>query len=199
MTVYPTLNCLPRTALGSNAARKLRQQGLVPTSVFGHGDPVSLTASQHDFSVIAHASHSGSQLVNLLIDGQDSGLVLVKAVQRDPIKQTLLNLELQRVSLQEELQATVVVVLEGEPAGVKEGGMLETTLHALHLRCAASLVPDNVTYDISAMQIGDTLKAGAFALPAGCTLLDRPDECVALIRAPIRTTATDAAAETATA
>lgn len=199
MAVYPTLNCSLRPNLGSNAARKLRQQGLLPASVYGHGDPVSLTARQHDYSVIAHASHSGSQLVNLIIEGQDGGLVLVKSVLRDPIKQTLMHLELQRVSLQEELQATVAVVLTGEPLGVKEGGMLETQMHALHLRCAASLVPDNVTYDISAMQIGDTLKAGAFELPTGCTLIDRPEECVALIRAPIRVAATEATEETTTA
>jgi hypothetical protein len=65
------------------------------------------------------------------------------------------------------------------------------------LRCAASLVPDTVTYDISALNMGDTLEAGAFVLPAGCVLQDRPEECVALIRQP-RTSATpaaDAAAE----
>jgi large subunit ribosomal protein L25 len=145
-----------------------------------------LVLNQHHFNAVEHASHSGSPLVSLSIDGKDGGLALVKTVQRDPLKHTPLHLDLQRVSLQEQLHATVSVVLEGEPIGVKEGGMLEIAVHTLHLSCAAGKVPDNVTHDISALKIGDTLKAGALMLPEGCTLLDRPEECVALIRQPIR-------------
>ena len=198
MTMYQTLSGTLRTSFGSNASRKLRHEGLLPATVYGHGDPISLVLNQHHFSAVEHASHSGSQLVNLSIDGKESGMVLVKSVQRHALKRVPVHVDLQRISLQEELQVVVTVVLEGEPAGVHEGGMLETTMHALHLRCAASLVPDKLTHDISAMNIGDTLEAGAFALPAGCTLLDRPEECVALIRAPIRTaTTTDADAAAA--
>lgn len=196
MTMYPTLACALRTDTGSNAARKLRQQGLLPATVYGHGVAVSLVLNQHHFSVIEHASQSGSQLVNLSIDGKDSGLVVVKTVQRNTLKRTLLHVDFQRISLQEQLHVTVSVVLEGEAVGVKEGGMLEMPMHALHLRCEAGVVPDNVTHDISAMKIGDTLEAGVFVLPAGCILLDRPEECVALIRPPIRTPAPAPAPET---
>ncbi len=198
MTTYPTLTCSLRTDTGSNAARKLRHQGLLPASVFGHGASVSLVLDRHHFGLMEHASHSGSQLVNLTIDGQDSGLALVKAVQRDTLRHTPLHVDFQRISLQEQLHVTVSVVLEGEAAGAKEGGMLEIIMHALHLSCAAGVVPDSLTYNISAMAIGDTLEAGAFVLPAGCTLLDRPEECVALIRQPIRTATPTAVAADAT-
>jgi len=189
MTTYPTLSCALRTDIGSNASRKLRHKGLLPGSVFCHGAPISIVLDRHHFAGIEHLSSSGSQLVNLSIDGKDSGLVLVKAVQRDTFKRIPLHVDLQRVSLQEQLHVTVSVVLEGEAIGVLEGGMLEITMHALHLQCAAGVVPDNLTYDISAMKIGDTLDASAFTLPDGCTLLDRPEECVALIRQPIRSAA----------
>jgi large subunit ribosomal protein L25 len=155
--------------------------------VYGHGLPVSLVLDQHHFSFIEHGSQSGSQLVNLSIDGKDSGLAVVKTVQRNSLKKTLVHIDFQRISLQEQLHVTVSVVLEGEAIGVKEGGMLEMPMHALHLRCEAGEVPDTVTHDISAMKIGDTLEAGAFVLPAGCVLLDRPEECIALIRPPMRT------------
>jgi large subunit ribosomal protein L25 len=199
MTTYPTLTGTLRAGAGTNAARKLRQQGLMPATVYGHGAPVSLVLNQHHFSLVARESQSGSQLVNLSIDGTDGGLVLVKAVQRNIINKTPIHVDFQRISLQEKLNVTVSVVLEGDAAGVLEGGRLEIIMHALHLQCAAGVVPDNLTHDVSAMQIGDTLEAGAFALPDGCTLLDRPEECVALIRQPMRTaaTATAAAADTA--
>lgn len=191
MTMYPTLTCSLRANTGSNATRKLRQQGLLPATVYGHGSAISLVLDRHHFRVIEHASKSGSQLLNLSIDGNDHGLVLVKSVQRDMLKHTPTHLDLQRISLQEQLHVTVTVVLEGEPIGVvKEGGMLEMTMHSLRLGCAAGVVPDNLTHDISEMKIGDTLEAGAFALPAGCTLLERPEECVALIRPPLRSATT---------
>lgn len=195
MTLYPTLTCSLRADSGSNASRKLRNHGMLPASVFGHGDPMRLVLNRHDFGVIEHESHSGSQLIHLSIDGTESVLVLVKAVQRDTLKKMPLHVDFQRISLQEKLQATVAVVLEGESPGVKEGGMLEIIMHALHLRCAAGVVPDQVTYDISTMKMGDTLEAGAFVLPEGCELLDRPEECVALVRQP-RTAPTAAGAAT---
>lgn len=190
MNEYPTLSCALRTQTGSNAMRQLRRQGLLPATVYGHGAPVTLSLNRQQFRSIELASRSGSQLVTLSIDDKESGLVLIKHVQRDTLTLVPVHLDLQRVSLQEELHVSVAIVLEGEPFGVKEGGMLEVILHALHLRCPAGGVPDNLTHDISAMQIGDTLDVSAIALPDGCFLLDRPEECVALIRAPIRSAAT---------
>ena len=206
MTDYASLNCTRRVDTGSNASRQLRHRGLVPATVYGHGEPVSLVIDLHHFRVIEHSSKSGSQLVNLLIDDKESGIVLVKKVQRDMIKMTPLHIDLQRISLTEELQVSVALVLDGEPAGVAAGGMLEVMMHSLRVRCAAGKVPDRLTHDVSAMNIGDTLDAGAIALPEGSTLLDRPEECVALIRQPMRVAETtdaeavaptDVAAETA--
>lgn len=186
MTTYPTLSCVRRSDTGSNAARKFRQQGLLPATVYGHGAPVSLVLDQHHFALVMHEGHSASQLVTLSIDGTESGMVLVKGVQLDAMRKKPLHVDLQRVSLQEQLQVSVPVLLEGEPIGTREGGTLELIVHALHLSCAAGLVPEHITHDISAMKIGDTLDAGALVLPQGCTLLDHPEECIALIRPPVR-------------
>lgn len=186
MATYPTLSCATRTEIGSNAARQLRHQGLLPATVYGHGDPLSLKMDRHHFSVLEHASKSGSQIVVLEIDGVESGIVLVKKVQRDMIKMTPLHVDFQRISLSEELQVVVSLLPEGEPVGIAAGGMFELVLHSLHIRCAADKVPDSISFDVSAMNIGDTIEAGTIALPDGCTLTDRPEECVALIRQPLR-------------
>ncbi len=186
MSTYPTLACSLRTGTGSNASKQLRHQGLLPASIYGHGDPVSVTLDLRMFKGVMHESHSGSQLVNLTIDGKDSGLALIKSVQREAMKQTPLHLDLQRISLVQKLHVTVNIILEGEAEGVKAGGMLQTTLHSLHLLSAAGTVPDNVTHDISTMKIGDMLEAGDITLPEGCELLDSPTETVAQIRQPLR-------------
>ncbi|MHB9132548.1 MAG: 50S ribosomal protein L25 [Armatimonadota bacterium] len=182
MTLYPTLTCTSRTSIGSNAVRKLLQQGLLPATIYGHGAPASLVMEQRDFIIACRTGHSGSQIMRLTVDGQDGGLALVKNVQRHVTKYTPVHLDLQRISLQEKLHITVSIVLEGEAAGVALGGVLEMNTHALNLRCAATAVPESITHDISDLQVGGTLLAGQLVLPEGCELLDRADELVAVIR-----------------
>ncbi|HEY3377078.1 MAG TPA: 50S ribosomal protein L25 [Armatimonadota bacterium] len=182
MTTYPTLTCVSRTEIGSQAARKMLRQGQIPATVYSNGDPVSLMMDRRHFASVERAGQSGSQIVRLTLDGADAGLVLVKAIQRDLLKHFPTHIDLQRISLQQYLEVNVPVHLEGEPAGVHEGGVFEVTLHALNLRCMASAVPESLTHDISTMQVGDTLTAGQIVLPEGCELSDRPEECLAIIR-----------------
>ncbi len=182
MTMYPTLTCALRTGTGSREARKLRHQGLVPATVYGHGAAVSLTLDVRHFGAIQHANHSGSLIVSLLVDGKDDGLALVKAVQHAPIAKLPTHVDLQRISQHESLQVSVKLFLEGEAAGVVAGGVLEIISHAVNLRCPASSVPDSLKHDLTEMQIGDTLLAGQLILPAGCVLLDPEDTPMATLR-----------------
>ena len=182
MPTYPTLTCALRTGIGSHAANKLRHQGLLPATVYGHGLAAALVMNQRDFSAIEHANRSGSLIVSLVVDGKDDGLALVKAVQHAPIAKLPIHVDLQRISQHESLAVVIQVLLEGEPDGVLLGGVLETIAHAINVRCPASSVPENLKHDISEMQIGDTLLAGQVLLPEGSALIDPADTPLAIIR-----------------
>ena len=181
MTTYPVLSCSLRDSFGGAASRRMRLQGQVPAIVYGHGESVSLTLERRHFSSIEQAL-AGAQIVRLSIDGVDGGLALVKKVQRDVLKRIPSHIDLQRVSLQQSLQVSVSIVLDGDAAGVLLGGVLEMTMHALNLRCAASAVPEVLRHDITNLQVGEPLLAGHLQLPEGCELLDRAEECIAVIR-----------------
>lgn len=182
MTTYPTLTCALRTGTGSREARKLRHQGKLPATVYGHGAAVSLTLDARHFGAIQHANRSGSLIVGLLVDGKEDGLALVKAVQHAPIAKLPTHVDLQRISQHESLQVSVQLILEGDAAGVIAGGVLETIAHAVNMRCPASSVPDSLKFDVSDMQIGDTLLAGQLILPEGCVLHDPADTPMATLR-----------------
>ncbi len=131
---------------------------------------------------VALTGNTGSQIVQLNVDGVDSGLALVKAVQRNLLKHVLTHVDLQRVSLSDSLQIPVPLILDGDAAGVLIGGILDVNIFVLNLRCVASAVPESIHYDISNLQVNEHLTVSQIPLPAGCELLDRPEDTIAVIR-----------------
>jgi large subunit ribosomal protein L25 len=184
MATYPTLEVAARTGIGRSASHKLRRQHVLPASVCGHGESQSLQVDAKHFHTIMHGNAVGSLIVRLSIDGKDGGLALVKDVQHAPVTWAPIHVDMQRVSSKELLEVAVPVLLHGEPVGVHQGGMLETLMHTITLRCAADSVPANIEHDISAMEMGGILHTEHLTLPEGAQLVDRPDEIVAIVRRP---------------
>ena len=115
--------------------------------------------------------------------GVDAGLALVKQVQVNTLHKQIMNIDLQRISLVDELHISLAVVLTGEPVGLHTGGLLDIERHSINVRCLASAVPEQITHDISGLDIGDLLTAGQLQLPEGCILADKPEECIAVVHA----------------
>jgi large subunit ribosomal protein L25 len=182
MTTFPTLTCSLRARTGSNVSRQMRRGDLLPATVYGHGPSVSLTMDQKHFKKVALTGNAGSQIVHLDIDGTDGGLALVKAVQKNLLKFVLTHVDLQRVSLSDSLQIPVPLVLDGNPAGVELGGVLDVYVFVLNLKCAASAVPESIHFDISNLQVNEHLVISQIPLPDGCELIDRGEDTIAVIR-----------------
>ncbi|HOF87672.1 MAG TPA: 50S ribosomal protein L25 [Armatimonadota bacterium] len=184
MSEHPTLSVRSRAHVGSCPARRLRRQGQIPAVLYGHGAPQAVALSTAEFTHAVPVSQYGSLLVRLVLDGTDAGAALVKAVQTHPLSRTVYSVDLQRVSMDEHVQVSVPVVLLGEPADARRGGVLEQMVHSVTLRCRASDVPANISYDVSALGIGDAVHAGELALPANCELLENPEQLIVLLAAP---------------
>jgi large subunit ribosomal protein L25 len=160
----------------------MRQKGLLPATVYGHGTTLSITMDQKHFVKVALTGNSGSQIVHLDVDGVDSGLALVKSVQKNIMEQMLTHVDLQRVSLTDSLQIPVPLVLDGDAAGVLVGGVLDVYIFVLNLKCIASAVPESIHYDISNLQVNEHLLVSQIPLPEGCELIGRPEDTIAVIR-----------------
>jgi large subunit ribosomal protein L25 len=180
----PTLHVRARESTGKGTARKLRRQGLVPGSLFGRGEPQSITVDLTEFRHTVAPGHYGSQMINVELDGRPAGSALVKAVQVNPIGRQILHIDLQRVSMEDRISVAVPLLLEGEPAGARAGGVLEQLTRTLTVECRAGDIPQEFHYDVAAMEIGDTLHAAQVALPVGCALMGPQDEVIAILSAP---------------
>jgi large subunit ribosomal protein L25 len=169
---------------GSRAARRLRREGSVPGVVYGGGeDPV---AFQVDARLLRQALAHAGAVLDLAIEGADSTPVVVKELTRHPVTGETVHVDLLRVRLDQTIQSTVVLELEGvdDAPGVKEGGVLEHVTRELTIEALPNDIPDSIKHDVSELQIGDTVTLEAVRPPGGVTLLDDPETVVATVTPP---------------
>jgi large subunit ribosomal protein L25 len=163
---------------GSRSARRLRRACSVPGVVYGGGD-----APEH-FSVDARTlrntlAHSGA-ILQVSLDGGAESPVLVKDVQRHPVRGEVVHVDFLRVRMDEAIHTTVVLELTGadESPGVGQGGVLSQETRELNIEALPGDIPDSITHDVSGLEMNATLLLSAIAAPSGVTFLDDPDETV---------------------
>jgi large subunit ribosomal protein L25 len=162
-----TLKAQERTEFGSRTSRRLRRAGLVPGVVYGAGDAArAFQVNERDArDVIVH----GGALIDVEIEGEAAVPAVIKEQQRDPVRGSLLHLDLLEVKLDTEIEADVAIELLGveEAPGVKEGGVLEHVTHELTISALPTAIPESIGADVSGMEIGDTLQLSALVAPEG--------------------------------
>lgn len=157
-----TIKAEPRTEKGSISCRHLRKKGLIPAIVYGRKEPEEfLTINLKD---LVSALHKGARLINLAISDKTE-MVLIKDVQFDRIKEKLIHMDFNRISLDEMLTMEIDITLKGHPKGVVAGGVLEQNLHRLTIQCLPTNIPSNIELDVSAMEIGELVRVKDLPLP----------------------------------
>lgn len=174
-----------RTATGKGPARQARMAGRVPATLYGHGiEPVSIDLDRRELITAFHTDAGMNVLLDIEIEGGNT-LAIARELQRDPVKGTLLHADFVMVDRSQEIEVEVPLHLVGESTGVKSGGVLEQPLFTVHLRCTVTDVPDGIDADISALDIGDSMRVADLALDANLTILNEPDLPIATVAAPI--------------
>src|ERR687897_3801300 len=173
-----SLSLTARAPEGSRSARRLRREGLVPGVIYGEGgDPQHFAV---DARILRNTlAHSGA-ILEVSIDGGTGVPVLVKDLQRHPVRGEAVHVDLLRVNMSETIQTTVHLELTGaeEAPGHVEGGVLNQETRELNIEALPGDIPDSITFDVSGMEMNETVTLSALTPPAGVTLLDDPDETV---------------------
>lgn len=171
-----------RSERGSRPAGRLRRAGKVPAVVYGLGtDTVEVAVSARELNhILAGGTNT---LITLKLDG-DEALTLARQVQRHPTRGELLHVDFIRVRTDVAVAAEVALHLEGEPAGVRDGGVLEQLIFTLTIEAKPQDIPGQLTADVSHLEIGDQLRLNEVSLPAGVTTAVESDTLVAQVVAP---------------
>jgi large subunit ribosomal protein L25 len=174
-----------RTATGRSAVRKLKAAGSIPAIIYGSKDkPETLQVSRRDINAMLSHAAGENILVELEIEGKNR-LALVQEVQHAPLGGAILHIDFHAVSMDELIDADVPLEPAGIANGVKNmGGLLEQSLRSLAIECLPRDLPDFITVDVSAMNIGDAIHVREIQLPAGVTTRVQPDLTAFSVLAP---------------
>ncbi|HPJ57303.1 MAG TPA: 50S ribosomal protein L25, partial [Kiritimatiellia bacterium] len=187
-----------REAKGSAASGRLRRTGWFPAVVYGEGRPgLDIQLNEHDFVMMLRSHRSENMILDLAVEGQEKTYkVMLKAMQHHPITGRVIHVDFYEVSMTRAIQIEVPVKLLGVPNGVtNQGGMLEHVMRTMALECLPGDVIEELELDVTALDIGDTLRVRDVPVDTSkFKLLDDLDQVIVAVAAP-RLEAEPAAAE----
>ncbi len=174
----PTIKADRRTEVGTRVSRLIREQGLLPGIIYGHGEtPEAFQLSAHEFKLHLR---DGVRLLKVDFGGQ-AGDYLIKDVQYDHLQKDPVHIDLTRVDLNERITVNVSIELRGTPKGIADGGILDHILDHIEIECLASGIPQTLHPSVADLGVGDALTAGDLELPAGVALNTDPDVKIAAV------------------
>jgi len=174
-----------RNAFGKGAARNLRRAGIIPGVLYGRDqDTMSVQINERTFRRFLRANGE-NMLIDLNIDEYGTETVLIKELQRHPVKRSLVHADFIRISLDELVIAPVPITLVGSPPGVQEGGVMTFLLRQISVSCLPLLIPEEIQVDVSEMNIGDTIRVADLDLGEEIENLEDPQSQIVSVVPPI--------------
>jgi large subunit ribosomal protein L25 len=175
-----TLQAETGRTTGSRPSGRLRGEGKVPGVVYGLGkDPQSVAVVWRDLRHALTGEAGLNALIDLHVDGASGDLVIVKEMQRHPVRRDVLHVDFLRVSRDQAITVEVPVVLHGEAHDVlSNDGVVDHVLYTLAISAKPADIPNEISVDISALQIGEAIRVGDLSLPDGVTTDIDPEDAV---------------------
>ncbi len=174
------LDAQPRTPGTKNDARRVRREGKVPAVVYGAGkQSISVSVDPRQVSRILNSRTGHNTVFDLAMDGERTKAMIVDW-QYEPIKGSLLHIDLKRIAMDQKLKVNVPIALVGEPEGVKtQGGILEQIFREVEVECLPGDIPNSVELDVSALVFGMVLRVSDLPVNPRVKFISDPNQPVA--------------------
>ncbi|MEN6608399.1 MAG: 50S ribosomal protein L25 [Bryobacteraceae bacterium] len=175
------VSAVVRDSRGKNEARRLRKSGKVPAIVYGAGGKaIALSVEPKSVVKILHSKTGHNTIFDLSIENGETTPVMLVDWQFDPIKETLLHVDLNRIDLTKRLRVSIPVLMAGEAKGVKqEGGLLEVVTREIEIECLPSDIPESFTVDVSELMMNQSIRAADIQMPESLQMVTLPDAVIA--------------------
>ena len=185
--------------LGSRSSRRLRAEGKVPAVVYGLGeDSVPVSVDWSDLRRALTTDAGLNALITLDVDGEQQ-LSIIKDLQRDPVRRNVTHVDFIRIDREAEIQVEVPIVLVGQAEAVeREDGTVAHLMFNILVSSKPDTIPDELTIDVTDMEIGDAIRVADLDLPAGVSTDLDPEEVIVtamVSRSTIEVAAEEEAAE----
>lgn len=187
-----SLTAESRAQTGKGAAREARRAQRVPAVLYGRTRASqALVLDAHALEKALSGIEPSSTVINLTVDGTPLK-ALIREIQRHPVRPDIIHLDFHEVHAEQKVRLRVPIHLEGAPDGVRNGGgVLDQVTREVEIEVLPDHIPERVTLDVTALQIGHSLHVRDLAIseakiltPSGltiCTVVPpRAEEAVAV-------------------
>ena len=175
-----TIEAQPRDTRGKNEARRLRVAGSSPAVIYGSGgDAIPVAVSPKEVNKILHSKTGHNTIFNIQVSGGETTPVMIVDWQLDPIKDTLLHVDMKRIDLTKRIRVKVPVLTTGEPKGVKlQGGLHESITREIEIECLPDEIPESFTMDATELMMGQSIRASQVVLSGSMRLVSNPESVI---------------------
>jgi len=170
----------PRASRGKNEARRTRVAGMIPAVVYGaFKDPQAVSINPKDILRIIRGKSGHNAIFDVEIEGVERTPVIVADEQYDPVKDTLIHIDLKRIDLTRKLRVSIPVHAVGVPRGVKEqGGVLDLVTRSIEIECVPDDIPNQFDVDVTELMIGSNIRVSELPVFSGVRVLTAPEAVI---------------------
>jgi large subunit ribosomal protein L25 len=178
-----------RQETGKEAAKRLRNLGMVPSIVYKSGEiGTNLSVKSVDLIHALHTAAGENVIIQLEYDEdgkKQKKTVIIKEMQHHPIKGDIIHVDFSEISLKQKIQVKIPIHPVGEAIGVKrDGGILEHVLWELDVECLPTKIPEKVDVKVDELEIGDSIHVKDIQLESDIEVLTDPEEVVIIVEHP---------------
>lgn len=180
-----TLRAETGRVTGTRPSRRLRRQGMVPATLYGHDTAaVSVAVDARELRTALSTEAGINALIRLRV-GKETHTSLARQLQRHPTRGDIIHLDFVKISLTDRVDAVVHVELIGDPLGVTEdGGIVETVSNTVNVHTLVTTIPESIRIDISDLRAGQSVRVAELPPLDGVEYLDDPDQPIVTISLP---------------
>ncbi|MFL6561749.1 large subunit ribosomal protein L25 [Neobacillus sp. B4I6] len=177
------LQAKERKEFRHSALKKIRTSGNIPAIIYGNKmDNKPVFVSSADLTkTIRQVGRNG--VISLDVEGSKQDVILTE-YQEDSFKKEILHVDFLAVDKSSKINVDVRLVLVGEAAGVKDGGVLQQPIHQISITSTPDNIPQQIEVDIANLQVGETVTMGDIPSAGAFTINHEDDEVVASILPP---------------
>ncbi|HOR48125.1 MAG TPA: 50S ribosomal protein L25 [Rectinema sp.] len=175
------LRVSPRGKLTKGELRQERKKGRLPAQIYGKGiEPISVFLEGKEFTNVAKRI-TESMIIDLDLEGKRFA-ALLKEIQKETISGDILHIDFNLLRHDRKIRVRVPLHLNGTAKGVKDGGILEHSIHEIEVECDSDHLPEKIEVDITDLEANHALHLREIALPEGVKLITNPDTVFAIIK-----------------
>jgi large subunit ribosomal protein L25 len=196
-----TLAAQVRESRGKNEARRLRVAGQIPAVLYGaKQESVALSLDPRAVNKILHSRSGHNTIFSVAVDGGERALAMIVDWQFEPVRDTLLHVDLKRIDPSKAVKVSVPVEAKGEARGVKQqGGLLELVTREVEIEVLPDEIPESFVVDVTELLIGQNRRASELPMTGSMRLVSPGDSVLMHVVALRASTAEETAEEAAPA